>query len=87
MPRLYLRFYFALLGSLVVFAVTCALLWHRVGGPAEHVSERIGALLENVLPPVDAPMPEQQAMIEKLAAGLNADMTLLAADRSLIARR
>lgn len=30
MSRLYLRFYFALLGSLAVFAVATALIWHRV---------------------------------------------------------
>src|ERR1700733_2211765 len=41
MSRLYLRFYFALLGSLLVFAAVTAFLWHRLlfvasrGDPAQ----------------------------------------------------
>jgi signal transduction histidine kinase len=36
MPRLYLRFYVALLGSLVVFALTTAAIWHSIGLPIDH---------------------------------------------------
>jgi hypothetical protein len=33
MPRLYLRFYLTLLGSLALFAFAVIALWHRAGGP------------------------------------------------------
>lgn len=35
MPRLYLRFYLAVLGCLVAFAVGAALLWHTYGPPMQ----------------------------------------------------
>src|SRR5262249_53935946 len=42
-------------------------------------------LAQNVLPAADAPHPEQQAALERLAANLKADIALFAADRTLIA--
>jgi signal transduction histidine kinase len=88
--RLYLRFYVALLGSLVVFAIATAVIWHRVGGPAEHAGEAFGIFLQNVLPPADAPAADQQRALQKLVAGLDARVTLLGPDgvgmnRALIA--
>jgi two-component system, OmpR family, sensor histidine kinase RstB len=85
MSRLYLRFYVALLGSLVVFAIATALIWHRVGGPAEHAGEAFGIFLQNVLPPADAPTVEQQRALQKLVTGLDASVVLLAADRTTLA--
>lgn len=40
MPRLYLRFYAALLGSLVVFALMTAAIWHSIGLPVDHARAR-----------------------------------------------
>ena len=38
MLRLYLRFYFTLVGSLVLFAVAASTLWHMLGGSAQMMS-------------------------------------------------
>jgi signal transduction histidine kinase len=85
MSRLYLRFYVALLGSLVVFAIAAALIWHRVGGPAEHAGHALGILVQNVLPAADASAAEQQRALQKLVAGLDASVVLLGPDRSTLA--
>lgn len=85
MPRLYLRFYLALLGSLVVFAVIMALFWHRTEGPAEKASAELAQLIQNVLPPADAPAAQQQQALQRVATGLVGDLSLIAADHSLIA--
>jgi signal transduction histidine kinase len=79
--RLYLRFYVALLGSLIVFAIATAVIWHRVGGPAEHAGEAFGILVQNVLPPANAPAADQRKALEKLVAGLDASVVLLGPDR------
>jgi signal transduction histidine kinase len=83
--RLYLRFYLALLGSLAVFVIATATIWHRVGAPAEHASEALGAFMQNVLPPADAPVAEQQRALQRLFTGLSARATLLRADGSVLA--
>jgi signal transduction histidine kinase len=80
MSRLYLRFYFTLLGSLVVFVVIAAAVWHRVGGPAEHVGGAFAQLIQNALPPPQAAPADQQAALQRLARGLDAKVDLLAAD-------
>lgn len=85
MSRLYLRFYVALLGSLVVFAIATALIWHRVGGPAERAADALGILVQNVLPPAGAPAAQQQQALQKLVAGLDANVVLLGADQSPLA--
>jgi len=61
MPRLYLRFYVALLGSLVVFAVAAALIFHYFSAPPERFSGFAGTIIQNALPPATAPAGEQQA--------------------------
>ncbi|HEY2676215.1 MAG TPA: HAMP domain-containing sensor histidine kinase [Steroidobacteraceae bacterium] len=85
MLRLYLRFYFALLASLAVLGLTAALLLHFARGPMEEVGVTIGKVVENVLPPVQAPAAEQQAALQKVAAGLKADVTLFSSDGTVIA--
>jgi signal transduction histidine kinase len=44
MPRLYLRFYVALLGSLVVFALMTAVIWHSFGLPMDHARAQVHLL-------------------------------------------
>jgi two-component system, OmpR family, sensor histidine kinase RstB len=80
MLRLYLRFYFALLASLVLFGVATATLWHFTGRSMEQTGTTLGRLVQNVLPPAESPSTEQQQALRRLAAGLNADVTLF--DRS-----
>jgi two-component system, OmpR family, sensor histidine kinase RstB len=85
MLRLYLRFYLALLASLALFGLAASLLLHFAGGPMEQVGVTVGRLVENALPPAQAPMAEQQEALQKLAAGLNADVTLFSGDGAVIA--
>jgi signal transduction histidine kinase len=85
MLRLYLRFYLALLASLALFGFAASLLLHFAGGPMEEVGVTVGRLVENALPPARAPVAEQQQALQKLAAGLNADVTLFSGDGAVIA--
>ena len=85
MSRLYLRFYAALLGSLIVFALAAGFVLHRLSGPPERFSGAAGTIIQNALPPAAAPPPEQQRALEKLLAGSHADIALRAADGSSIA--
>jgi signal transduction histidine kinase len=85
MRRLYLRIYLAVLVSLVAFALVAGALWRHLGDGRGYAFEVAGVLAQNVLPPADAPAPEQQAALERLAANLRADVALFAADRTSLA--
>ncbi len=85
MLRLYLRLYLALIASLIVFGVCTAVIWHFAGGPMEQAGLSLGRLVQNVLPPAQAPPAEQQEALRRLATGLNGDVTLLARDGTVIA--
>jgi signal transduction histidine kinase len=79
MSRLYLRFYFALLGSLLVFALVAGCVWHLWIVPSHdnHAAER---LLQNALAPATATAEQQQESLRKLVAGIDADVVLQARD-------
>ena len=83
--RLYLRFYAALLGSLIVFALVAGFVVHRLSGPPEHFSGAAGVIIQNVLPPANAPPAEQQRALQKLLAGSEANVVLRAADGTVVA--
>jgi signal transduction histidine kinase len=85
MLRLYLRFYLALLASLALLGLASALLLHFAGGPMEQAGVTVGRLVENVLAPIQSPPAEQQAALQKVAAGLEANVTLFSADGTVIA--
>ena len=85
MLRLYLRFYLALLGSLVLFGIATALMWRLTGGSMEQAGITVGRLIQNVLPPAQSPPSAQQDALRRLAAGLNSDVTLFAPDGTVIA--
>jgi signal transduction histidine kinase len=85
MLRLYLRFYLALLASLALFGLAASLLLHFAGGPVDQVGVTVARLVENALPPAQTPVVEQQEALQRLAAGLNADVTLFADDGTVIA--
>jgi two-component system, OmpR family, sensor histidine kinase RstB len=87
MQKLYLRIYLAVLASLAAFALVSGFFWRQFGngGPAQHAFEVAGTLAQNVLPPVWAPKAEQQAALQRLAANLEADVTLFAPDRTQLA--
>jgi len=87
MHRLYLRIYFALLASLAVFTLAAGLAWHFFGdeGASGRTQQVAATLARNTLPPAGASRAEQQAALERLAAGMDADVALFAADRSPLA--
>jgi signal transduction histidine kinase len=85
MLRLYLRFYLALLVSLVLLGLAASLLVRFAGGPMEQVGVTVARLAQNVLPPAQAPASEQQQALQRVAAGFKADVTLFAADGTIIA--
>jgi signal transduction histidine kinase len=76
MPRLYFRFYAALLASLALLTVAVGLLWHYAGEPIELPERTLGTVLRNALPPENAPADQQQAALARLTRGLRADITL-----------
>jgi signal transduction histidine kinase len=86
MSRLYLRFYAALLGSLIVFAVAAGLIWHRISGPQERFAGTVGILIQNALPPAAASAEVQQGALQKLVAGSDAEIALRAVDGAIIAK-
>jgi signal transduction histidine kinase len=85
MLRLYVRFYIALLASLALFGLAASVLVHFAGGPMEQVGVSVGRLVQNILPPAQAPASEQQEALQRLAAGLKSDVTLFAEDGTIIA--
>jgi signal transduction histidine kinase len=85
MLRLYLKFYATLLASLFLFGVLAAVVWHVTGGPMEQAGATLGAVVQSVLPPSTAPPSEQEAALQRLAAGLNGNVTLFGRDGSVIA--
>ena len=50
MLRLYLRFYLALLASLVLFGLATAVMWRLSGNSMEQAGSAVGRLVQNVLP-------------------------------------
>ncbi|MET0321790.1 MAG: ATP-binding protein [Duganella sp.] len=80
LPRLYFSFYVALLVVLLLFAMAVLLSWGRNRGPREPSHPTLWRVMMNVLAPADAPRAEQQAALEKVAAGLHAHMTLYTRD-------
>lgn len=86
MSRLYLKFYLALLGSLIAFALAAMMLWHGVGFADEAENSTIARVLQNALPPADAPAVQQQAALRALTAGLDVNALLLAPDHARLAQ-
>lgn len=81
LPRLYFRFYVALLIILAVFAVATLEIWNRTGSPLERSNATLAQVMQNVLAPPDAPPDMQQAALARVAANLNnAHMTLYTRD-------
>lgn len=85
MLRLYLRFYIALLTAVVLFGMSIAVLWHVTGGSMEQAGITVGRLVQNILPPAESRPAVQQDALRRLSAGLNADVTLLGRDGTVIA--
>ncbi len=87
MKRLYQQIYLTVIASLVMTVIAASLVWHfsvrdRLEGNAFSVASQ---LIHTALAPVDAPLAQQQLAVEKLAKNIEVDISLYAADRSLIA--
>ena len=85
MLRLYLRFYLALLASLATLGLAASMYVHFAGGSMEQIGVTVGRLVQNALPPAQAPASEQQQALQRLAAGFKADVTLFAENGMIIA--
>lgn len=85
MLRLYVRFYLALLASLALFVLATAALWHFTSGAGSEAGLALGRLVQNILPPSNAPAAQQQEALRRLAAGLTGDVTLFDAAGSPVA--
>jgi signal transduction histidine kinase len=83
--RLYLRFYLALLASLVLFGLATAAMWRFTGSSMEQAGATVGRLVQNVMPPAQSPPAVQQEALRRLAAGLDSDLTLFGPDGNVIA--
>jgi signal transduction histidine kinase len=81
LPRLYFRFYVALLFILALFSMATLEIWNRTGSPLERSNNTLAQVMQNVLAPPDAPADMQQAALARVAANLNnAHMTLYTRD-------
>jgi signal transduction histidine kinase len=83
--RFYLRFYLALLASLVLFGLATAVMWRLTGNSMDQARTVVAKLVQNVLPPAQAPPAAQQDALRRLAADLDSDVTLFGQDGSVIA--
>ena len=87
MRRLYLQIYLSFAAILLIFALLATLSWALRIGDERHrgMSRAVAALLEELLPAAEAPPEVVRSELERLGARFDADLTLLRADRSLIA--
>jgi signal transduction histidine kinase len=86
MSRLYLRFYLALLGSLVVFALAAAAFWHRFGDMGGRTDETLGRFVQNALPSADAPAADQEAALRTLMSGTDVGAALLSKEGTTVTK-
>ncbi len=87
--RLYFKIYLAVLASIVIFALATALLWRTLDDREERSGGRfdtIGQLIQNALPPADAPITEQQRVLTQLTHNTPLSVSLLNAQGQTVAR-
>ena len=84
--RLYVKVYLTIVGTLVLVVVVSAFVWRS--GPemeaARNAFEMASGVAAAALADADAPLPEQQKAVERLAVLLKADLALYAADDRLL---
>jgi len=78
MKRLYLQIYLTIIASLILVVLTAGLLWHFLAGvpPFGQPFEVAGEVIAELVPPADAPLTQQQKVIDRLAQRLGADLAL-----------
>jgi signal transduction histidine kinase len=82
---LYIRFYLALLGSLVAFALIAGLAWHLGGAASVRMSDPTSRLVLALAPSSSDSAGQQHDALQRMAEALQARVTLVAADQSPIA--
>ena len=87
LSRLYFRIYLAVLGSLLVFALAAGLLWRNIGETTyrKHSTQMLLQAAQNILPPATASATWQQLALADITRDLRIDLSLFAADHSLLA--
>jgi signal transduction histidine kinase len=85
MLRLYLRIYLTVVASLLLFVVLTVALWHFTGGTMQRTGVTLGRVVQNVLPDAGSSPALQQAALQRLAAGIDAEVSLFDPDGVLIA--
>ena len=83
--RLYIRFYLALLGSLVAFALIAGLVWHLGGAASVRMSDPTSRLVLALVPSSNASVDQQQAALQRMAEAFQSRVTLVSADHTPIA--
>ena len=88
MRRLYLQIYLLFVAVLILFGLLMALTWWLIPADSQDggTLEGMSALVGEVLPPTDRPMPELQTEVERLAKQFNADITVRTEDGALVAQ-
>ena len=87
--RLYFKIYLAVLASIVIFALATALLWRTLDDREQRSGGRfdtIGQLIQNTLPPADAPIAEQQRALTQLTHNTPLTVSLLNVQGQIVAR-
>lgn len=85
MRHLYLRIYLAFVGVLVIFMLLMSLAWWTLRDDDERRSlDTIALLVSGALPPSSAPRDELQSAINQLAQQTTTQITLRAADGTLL---
>jgi len=87
MRRLYLQVYLTIVASLLLVVLTGGFVWHLVAGmpPFNQPFVVAGEVIGELVPPVSASVQEQQHVIDRLAARLEADLALFGANGEPIA--
>ena len=88
MRHLYVRIYIAIILILVLFGLLSSIAWWLGPGQErrhEHLVGGLTRLAQRALPGADAPVAETRQVLDELAAGSGVDLTLLDAERNLIA--
>jgi signal transduction histidine kinase len=82
---LYIRFYLALLGSLVAFALIAGLVWHLGGAASVRMSDPTSRLVLALAPSSSDSADQQHVALQRMAEAFQARVTLVSADQSPIA--
>lgn len=86
MRRLYLQIYVVILAVLLLFSALWASAWYLARSESDtEMLDELGAVVAEVLPAADRPLPELQQALERLSAKFGADLAVRAPGGQLLA--